>query len=299
MKIFIDTNIFLDFYRSAEGKVSILQNLKEFKNYIVFPEQVYNEFKRNRVMLLNNYIEGLKKNTVFPTIQAIPIIKEHEEYKEMQNVQKLFSERKKKLISFVEDMIKDPAKDIVLKEIEDLYGSSEITKIYNTDEIINKARKRQLLGNPPKAYKKTDNLSVGDEIIWEALLSSVDDDLVIASRDNTYKYNYDFLSMDFNRATGKRLVNITDTINEALNIIGKPVSPTLEKLEEEQIEEIKANPEEVFLFPIIIDNKSHGYAPLSMNNSFGQENIRFCYNCMAHTKFSGVRCTQCGAYNDD
>ncbi|KAF2956232.1 PIN domain-containing protein [Marinitoga sp. 38H-ov] len=259
MRIFIDTNIFLDFYRSSKEMISILQSLKQFKKYIVFPEQVYNEFKRNRVMILNNYIEELKK-CKFPSINPIPIIKEQEEYKEMQNIKDLFNKTQNKLISFVDNMIKDPTMDSVLKEIEDIYGSSEITKIYNTDEIINKARKRQLLGNPTKSYKKTDNLSVGDEIIWEALLSSVDDDLVIVSRDNTYKYNYDFLSMDFNRATGKKLIVITDMISEALKTIGEHVSSTLEKLEGEQIEEIKANQERTYLFSIIINNKIHGYA---------------------------------------
>ncbi|KKK39984.1 hypothetical protein WQ57_01555 [Mesobacillus campisalis] len=47
-KIIIDTNVFLDFYRSNNESLKKLQELKDYASYLVFPEQVFNEFTRNR-----------------------------------------------------------------------------------------------------------------------------------------------------------------------------------------------------------------------------------------------------------
>lgn len=61
-KIFIDTNIFLDFYRY--NKNDNISNLKdEFKKYFEYfinTKQSYDEFFRNREKTINEFIDTLK-----------------------------------------------------------------------------------------------------------------------------------------------------------------------------------------------------------------------------------------------
>lgn len=51
-KIFIDTNIFLDFYRSNNESLKIFEELNKYAESLIFPIQVFNEFRRNRISLL-------------------------------------------------------------------------------------------------------------------------------------------------------------------------------------------------------------------------------------------------------
>lgn len=80
----------------------------------------------------------------------------------MKTIKDSFKDKIKDIICFIEDMIKDSTKDIALSEIETLYHSAGIQKICITDEIIGEAQRRQILGNPKKACKRTNALSVGD-----------------------------------------------------------------------------------------------------------------------------------------
>jgi predicted nucleic acid-binding protein len=48
-KIFIDTNVLLDFYESRKESLKILLELQHHSDSIVFPSLVYDEFLRNRV----------------------------------------------------------------------------------------------------------------------------------------------------------------------------------------------------------------------------------------------------------
>ena len=48
MKILIDTNIFLDFYRSNSQPVNIFNTLKEDIGKIILTDQIIQEFDRSR-----------------------------------------------------------------------------------------------------------------------------------------------------------------------------------------------------------------------------------------------------------
>ena len=72
--IFIDTNIFLDFYRIRNSDVSIkyLDMIKENMGIIITTGQVEMEFKKNRQNVLSESLSGLSKikmeNFSFPAI---------------------------------------------------------------------------------------------------------------------------------------------------------------------------------------------------------------------------------------
>jgi hypothetical protein len=282
MKIFIDTNIFLDFYNSNEDKVEILKSLKGYHKHIVFPEQVFIEYRRNRVALLNNLIEDFKKNFKYPNFPAYPIVREMPDFITLNDLKKQYNGAFNNLIKAFEEMKLDTGKDIVFSEIQSIFESSEIHKIYSTDDIIERARKRQILGNPPRNTKKVNVFSACDEAIWETILSYVNDDLIIVSRDATYRDNFDLLRSEYVAKVGKELIKITDTINEAIKLIGETISEKIIELEEQQLKEIAEN-------KILCDYVGE----------FNNKGERFCHNCKSYSKFIGVRCGNCGCHNDD
>ena len=66
-KIFIDTNIFLDFYRyNKNDNLEILQKeFKEYNNYFINTEQALDEFLRNREKTIREFIDTLN-NQIIP-----------------------------------------------------------------------------------------------------------------------------------------------------------------------------------------------------------------------------------------
>ena len=55
-KIFIDTNVFFDFYRANKDTLEILTELHQHSGSIVFPSLAYDEFLRNRVKIIEQVI---------------------------------------------------------------------------------------------------------------------------------------------------------------------------------------------------------------------------------------------------
>src|SRR5271167_692369 len=51
-QILIDTNIFLDFYQGKREAIGVLDEMSKFKSRLLFPEQVYREFKRRRIGII-------------------------------------------------------------------------------------------------------------------------------------------------------------------------------------------------------------------------------------------------------
>lgn len=60
-KIYIDTNIFLNFYQSAYERVSIFSEIEKYSDSIILTEQTVNEFKRNKNLCLNRLLKEVKK----------------------------------------------------------------------------------------------------------------------------------------------------------------------------------------------------------------------------------------------
>lgn len=170
-KIFIDTNIYLDFYRlnSVRAMLPPLENLSE---HILSTEQVVNEVLRNRVSVTRDFLrEDLKKcQLVKPSIPDF-LTKEavSEICPEIAKISKECSETFK--------TFEELSKTIYSKSVEHVAnGDDEISKtlariftnvLVPDVEQLRRARIRKELGNPPG--KKED--PIGDEITWEQLLT--------------------------------------------------------------------------------------------------------------------------------
>lgn len=225
-KIFIDTNIFLGLYESHNDPITIFEDISKLKPHLIFTDQVYDEFLRNRDILLQNLIKDCQANKC--TIKSSSIIKSLNEFSELKKIESQFDEAKQLLINALNEIQDKKEKDFVLKSFLDLYRHSQVYK--RNDVIIKKAHERKLLGNPPISKEKN---TIGDEVTWETILAYIKDDLVIITRDGTYKQRITFLKEEFNLKTKKQL-SVYENISEALKIIGAKPSVELNKFEEEQ-----------------------------------------------------------------
>jgi DNA-directed RNA polymerase subunit M/transcription elongation factor TFIIS len=134
---------------------------------------------------------------------------------------------------------RDPANDPVAQKVSELFGRPETTRIPLNDELIAKAHRRKLLGNPPTS---PDKYTIGDEVIWEALLASVRDDLIVVTRDRTYLSNEQILAREFRDSTQHNLLLVTTKVTEAVKMLGRiPPAKLIE--EEDRIDDEEKCPE--------------------------------------------------------
>jgi len=192
MNLFIDTNVFLTFYHYSSDdleelkKLSALLQLGDLKLFL--PEQVSVEFKRNRANKIADALKNLRDQRL--NLQFPQISKDYDQFEELRKVQKQYAKLHSELIQVIEQDVRGHS----LKAdsiVEELFHRAK--RIVTTDDLIGKARLRVELGNPPG--KKG---SVGDAIIWEALLDTVPaaEALYFITGDDDYSSPFDTASID-------------------------------------------------------------------------------------------------------
>lgn len=182
INIFIDTNIFLNFYHFSNEDLESLKNLGRLidveKVRIHLPDQVQFEFKRNREAKIQDAFKRLRANDVKAEIPQL--CADFPESKELKQAALVFREKKKVLLNKITDEIKTNSlkADEVIKE---LFAKIGVLKV--NEDVISRAKRRYEIGNPPG--KKG---SLGDAINWECLLDSVYDfdDIYFISGDSDY-----------------------------------------------------------------------------------------------------------------
>jgi hypothetical protein len=97
---------------------------------------------------------------------------------------------------------------------------------------ISNAQTRKLLGNPPSS---PDKHTIGDEVIWELLLTNLHDDLIVVTRDSTYEQNMPLLKQEYQQTTGgHKLLLVAKNLSEAVATIGKQPAPELIEAEQKE-----------------------------------------------------------------
>lgn len=228
-RIFIDTNVFLDMYRSnIQSDINTLMKfLYENKKYLITTEQSINEFSRNRYTILNESLESFKKGTNIDKGSST-FLRSLKGYKKYEDSLKKFREQRQAVIEEIQGKIEFTQKDDIYFKFKGLWSSKNIIKA--TNEIIDAANRRKISGNPPTSDKYT----CGDEIIWESLLQyeAVNkEDLIIVSKDKTFIQNREFLSEEYLQKTGRPLFLCQDIL-EAYSIAGIEFSCDIEQAEE-------------------------------------------------------------------
>ncbi len=250
--LFVDTNIYLDFYRIRnEVKTPFLDHLEAIKDVLIVTDQVEMEFKKNRQSAIIEGLNGLSKPT---NIQIPGILKNDKSATALQNDQDKIKKRVNKLKQRMERILEEPSRnDVVYQTLQrlfkkkkkgtDLYRGSK--ERYSTRRL---ARKRFFLGYPPR--KKNDT-SLGDSINWEWIVHVAKEhnaDIWIVSRDSDYGATYDnngyindWLRQEFReRVNKKRKIHLCPKLSTALKEFEIPVTHE-EETEEERIIESQSS----------------------------------------------------------
>lgn len=182
MKLFVDSNIYLDFYHFSSDDLDELKKLVDLiekgEIKLIVTKQVVDEVRRNRDSKVSDAYKKFREGKIQLSIPQI--CKTYSEYRHLKKIIK-------KLNDTHSDLDEKLSKDIQNRSLK---ADKIIGKLFETSEIIDttgfieKAEVRYQLGNPPGKGG-----SYGDAVNWEALLSSVkeSEDLFFISDDKDYK----------------------------------------------------------------------------------------------------------------
>lgn len=247
--IFIDTNIFLDFYRIRKSDVSMkyLEEIEKHIDLIITSSQVEMEFKRNRQSVILESIGEVKKiNNVNITVPAI--LSDAKAVEMIEKAKKTIAIKQKELKERIEKILKSPNyNDPVFKSLQKLFSNNSEINLNRENKIRfsirNLAKKRFLLGYPPR--KKTDS-SIGDAVNWEWIIKCAENTgkhIIIVTRDSDFGCTYendshlnDWLKQEFKqRISQRRKIVLTDKLHVAFKLVEIPVTEEMIKEEEEVI----------------------------------------------------------------
>jgi predicted nucleic acid-binding protein len=243
-KIYTDTNWFLNFYRKALDDLALLDELAKYKGTLIITRQTINEFLRNRVTTLKGVISEFKKSVDVRPPHTTALLRSFPAHEELKSITEDYKKKSKEVLDYLRQVIEDDKKDPVVQKLLALWDDATVTKLETSDELVDKAFKRKLLGNPPTSPGKH---TIGDELIWELLLVNMKEDLVVVTGDRTFLENKALLQEEFSSRTGKTLILITEEFSSALKADGKIPSEKLIDVEkqigiEKQIAGIKNLP---------------------------------------------------------
>ncbi len=222
----VDTNLFLEIYESYEDPGEIFADIGALREHLVFPDIILDEFLRNRSRILDRIADEVRRRET-DEVRLPSIIQENPNVAALQRAGEEYNRAVGALYDDIERMVADPAADPVARAFADLSGNSAVRVLRRNDELVTRAHRRKLLGNPPKS---TGTDTIGDELIWETLLSNLEEDLIFVTRDRTYRYHTAYLAREYRERTGGTLA-ITDRISDALAVVGRPSSQALARFE--------------------------------------------------------------------
>jgi predicted nucleic acid-binding protein len=241
---FIDTNIYLDFYRSnKEARLKILDKLKTCSPRIISTYQVEMEFLKNRQSELLKSLSEIKSNNITtPAVVSDGYVQ--------SSVEKIIAESKKRdshLKKRVERMLKQPkTHDRVYKVFDAIFSSKNdhvLTRDMKERHMIKRqAWRRFMLGYPPR--KKNDT-SIGDALNWEWIIhcaKNLSGKFYIVTRDSDFGCEYqrkaylnDQLKNEFRDRVGQKSIELTNRLSDVLKSLEVHVTDEELAAEDEMI----------------------------------------------------------------
>jgi len=183
MNLFIDANIFLDFYHLSGGDIEELKKLvaliEEGDITLYSCRQLIEEVRRNRDSKISDALREFKKASFKVSFPAF--CKSYEEYAEIQDFLKKANTKHSELLA--KSTVDIQANGLKADElIAGLFSKAKDIPV--TKAIFDRATKRFRMGNPPGKKKVT----IGDELNWESILAGVPEgeDLHFVSGDGDY-----------------------------------------------------------------------------------------------------------------
>ncbi len=243
--IFIDTNIFLDFYRitGRDTKLSILNLIDDNPERIITGRQVEMEYKKNRQGPILEAMRSLKQNRP-AHLQPPAFLKEAQPSKMIAKNIDQIKEQTKRIQKRLERALDDPAQyDPIYQCLQRLFQANcdhHLTPAKGIQELIwSLAQKRFMLGYPPR---KAGDTSCGDAVNWEWIIHCATEskqNVVVVSRDQDYGQVLDdkpvlndWLLTEFKDRVGRsRKIVLTNRLTSAFQMVD--VKATEEQISEE------------------------------------------------------------------
>ena len=273
--VFVDTNKYLDAYRSDnELSISLLEKLLPILPQIITSSQVEMEFEKNRQKVIREALDQISTNFDKPRIPAFLSDQKGTTkiLNEFNDCKKRVNDLKKK----VTNILKNPrTHDPVFKISQKIFRG---VSPYNLGrdknirhEIRELAQKRFQLGYPPR---KNDDTSMGDAVNWEWIIncaSSAKRNIIIVSRDRDYgehidgrSYLNDWLAKEFEERVpkGKKVV-LFQRLSDALKAL--EITVTEEESEAENREILNAVSTIAGLGAILSSDCAHSASEILQN----------------------------------
>lgn len=282
--LFIDANKYLDLYRIEQGE-KLLAPLGEQVDYIFVPQQVVNEFQRNKAKVvadsLSQKFQELKPN-IFnnPDYLINAINASVEQRKDIRHQTREIKQKIKQVICemnvFALDLVEQvsSSNDEVSKALASIFANA----VHHSPEELQKARQRKELGNPPGKSAG----SIGDQLNWEQILTRFKGKkrLWIITRDGDYGTFYDrkfflnpFLYDDLRKVASDPEVYLFQDMAEGLKHFVDTTGVKAEQtLSPEELEEIKE--EEKSLPPLDMVSEAMSQVWTSSLNTLNQAVIQ-------------------------
>lgn len=248
--LFVDTNIWLDFYRArTEAGLQLLKHLEAVADQIIVTYQLEMEFKKNRQTAILEGLQDLKppqqvlRPGLLSDAKSTVILN-----KSLKEAQKRVNTLKTRL---TRALANPTAHDPVYQACQRIFHRDHALVITREDairkQIKTKALRRFLLGCPPR--KKNDT-SFGDAFNWEWMIHCAlehNAELVIVSRDSDYGVSFehqgfinDHLLQEFKeRVSKKRKLLLYTRLSEALKHFQIAVTEQEEAAEKSLIEAVE------------------------------------------------------------
>lgn len=265
MNVYIDSNIYLDYFRASSERLSSLSELEKLLSRgrvtLLLPEQTIQEYNRNKSKIVEEFREALIKQSELVAHLAFPEVRHWDEAKK---IKKAIDQAKSAYKKLIEKYDKETEKEQTTSEI--LIGKifDLGKKIIEDNKVLDKAYLRYLKGNPPR---KKDN-SLGDAIIWESILEkSLKDDLTIITRDNDFvedqkrkKVLKNFLRKEWSEKTQKQITLFTSLGQFINKFEGRKI------IKEEVIKEEKGKQQSYIIGGGLIPGSSLGSSPINQTS---------------------------------
>lgn len=239
--IFIDTNIFLDFYRirNSEVSMSYLKLINENHDSIITGSQVEMEYKKNRQSVIVES-QGKFKNPDWNNLSVPALLSEEIEALRLQELRKEVTSQQAAIKNKIDKILSSPVEnDSVYKALDLLFRNASPYNLSREHAERQKYRelaiRRFILGYPPR--KKNDT-SVGDAINWEWIVNCAkksNKSVFIVSRDGDFGVNLksgsfinDWLAEEFKQRTSDKLeILLTTRLSEAFKRINVAVTKAM------------------------------------------------------------------------
>lgn len=251
--LFVDTNIYLDFYRYGDDVgIDLLKHLESISDQIIVTYQVDMEFKNNRQKVI---LETINKIDLISNIPRPGILSEDRTFKALSKTIQVANKSIKKLRDRLQRALENPKRyDPVYKLVNKIFNKNDDLNLTREKIVKNQIRRlafrRFHYGYPPR--KKSDT-SIGDAVNWEWICEIAkikNSDIIIVSRDSDYGISFgkktyinDWLKEEFRGRTNiQRKIILTTKLSDALKIFKVSVTPEEEESEETLIKKLAFYP---------------------------------------------------------